>query len=592
MLAAQGWRIFELPLRRMKRLFNFRYLVVALLLLQVLPYLILRGNSYIRLHDTLEGELIWYHLLNTTHNLLNFSSAAVVAPVMNGLTRLAFHSGLSLTALWIHVFGTQGGYIFNYILLHGLAFAGMYLLIKRHFWANPKQASTHENISTLLIAVCFAWVPFFTVFGATVAGQPWLLLAFLNLAKRRPQWYDAISILVLPFYSSIVWAAPAILGMGGLVGLYYTKKERRLPLLLFAALGLMTVLYLVANWQLLSLSRGVLPDFVVHRKEYDVQFDMPVNFLHSVGEGVMALFLAHYHVGTFVSAGIILASGLSLRYGQFPAHLPKRYVLRVLGGILGLCLFFAFYNYIAYFLGSKIPLIQEFKFNRVIILLPFLWLLLLYMALQSFESIAYGKILTNAFLACQLVLVIFANDEFMQNSREILGVPHKPNFNRYFAPELFEQAKTFIGKPQDSYRVACLGFNPSVAQYNGFYTLDGLQAVYDLNYKHQFRQIIADELALDKSIGDYFDKWGNRCYIFSHNLGREDKSFLHLYQQPLGAIDTLHFNTNAFAAMGGHYLFSAVKINNAADLHLNETHLEIAPERNATNELYIYQVQR
>ena len=75
-----------------------------------------------------------------------------------------------------------------------------------------------------------------------------------------------------------------------------------------------------------------------------------------------------------------------------------------------------------------------------------------------------------------------------------------------------------IGREKSDYRIVSVGMNPAVSLFNGFYTVDGYSTDYPLEYKHEFREIIKDELAKDEGVRGYFDDWGNRCYIFSAEL--------------------------------------------------------------------------
>ena len=101
--------------------------------------------------------------------------------------------------------------------------------------------------------------------------------------------------------------------------------------------------------------------------------------------------------------------------------------------------------------------------------------------------------------------------------------------------------------------------HPSVAQFNGFYTLDGYLSNYPLSYKLQFRQIIWKELNQDATLRQYFDGWGNRCYVFSSELGEDslhgggDNRVLH----------NLQIDTGPLRAMGGEYVISAAKIEDS-----------------------------
>lgn len=157
----------------------------------------------------------------------------------------------------------------------------------------------------------------------------------------------------------------------------------------------------------------------------------------------------------------------------------------------------------------------------------------------------------------QILLLGLYNDEMIYH--------HKPTVKQFYAEDLFAQIKQYISLPQEQYRVASIGIHPAIAQYNGFYTLDTYNNFYPLSYKHQFRKIMTKELAKNKSIRNYFDHWGGRCYIFTAQLGKrgqmvQKNSKLHLKH--------LELNTDVFKEMGGRYIFSAVPIDNAFENHL------------------------
>ena len=102
-----------------------------------------------------------------------------------------------------------------------------------------------------------------------------------------------------------------------------------------------------------------------------------------------------------------------------------------------------------------------------------------------------------------------------------LFIDDRPSFKQFYATAQFQEIEQYIGKPQSSYRVASIGIHPSIAQYNGFYTLDTYNNFYPLAYKHQFRKIIASELDKNPTLKKYFDTWGGRCYIFVSELGKK-----------------------------------------------------------------------
>lgn len=101
--------------------------------------------------------------------------------------------------------------------------------------------------------------------------------------------------------------------------------------------------------------------------------------------------------------------------------------------------------------------------------------------------------------------------------------------------------------------------HPSVTQFNGFYTLDAYLTNYSLAYKCEFRKIVHKELDKDARVRDYFDGWGNRCYIFPAELkinslcSADEHLVLH----------HLDLDTAQLRAMGGEYVISAVFIEDS-----------------------------
>jgi hypothetical protein len=165
----------------------------------------------------------------------------------------------------------------------------------------------------------------------------------------------------------------------------------------------------------------------------------------------------------------------------------------------------------------------------------------------------YAKKTLSIFIAVQILILIGFNEEITHNK--------KPTFKEFYSESLFQEIKDHIDRPQEEYRVASIGLHPAIAQYNGFYTLDSYNNFYPLSYKHQFRQIIENELAKNKNIRIYFDEWGGRCYLFTDELGKH-------YMFKKGSkkeLKNLDLNMDAFKGLGGTYIFSAIPINNAKE---------------------------
>ncbi len=149
------------------------------------------------------------------------------------------------------------------------------------------------------------------------------------------------------------------------------------------------------------------------------------------------------------------------------------------------------------------------------------------------------------------------------------------SFEEFYSEDLFTTIRDDIGLDQSSYRVASLGFHPAISQYNGFYTIDGYFHNYPLEYKNKFREIIAPELQKSAMWQTFFDNWGNKAYIFSHEIVTDDYDKL---DKNL-VLSDFEMNTTAFINLGGRYLFSAGEINPIPDnfIYLNTYSSEKSP---------------
>jgi len=226
----------------------------------------------------------------------------------------------------------------------------------------------------------------------------------------------------------------------------------------------------------------------------------------------------------------------------------------------------AFYPFIE-FLISDITFIKSFRFNRFAFLLPFFWFLIL---LISLDGIARRPLLRRTIpfiIIAQFLILFLSNDESAHNYKKLLGIDNFPSFNEYLAVNQFQEIKQTIPIRKGE-KTLSIGMSPSIAQYNGFETLDGLFSVYDLDYKKEFRKLFEYELAKsDWKKQEYFDNWGNRCYIFPAELKIENVANNQSAHDQL-KLKNFQLNMEQFKKMGGKYIFSAAEILNYKNLNL------------------------
>ena len=534
-----------------------KWIIILVVVVYVLPLIILGSNSYIRLHDTLEGEWIWLKLLADSHTAFNFQPNAIVPQIMKGLPRNVYPPGLSVNMVLVQWLGAYKAYIFSSILVRIIGFFSMALLLKEYFIREEEY-----RFIVWLCALAFCVLSIFTPFGISVLGQPLLLWAFLNLANRSRLLVSYLIIAFFPFYSSIVWLAIPFAALLGLLGIYYLSKSK-LNVYYVAGAILLIMVFAAANFSMLS-ATFAKTGFISHRNAYNLYMFEKPGVMQSLGDAFLMFFYTHYHIAIFITSISCMAFALTIKRSE-----PL--LLSIFVAIVLICLFQGFYSYPEYWFSAKLSIMKSFRFNRFSILLPFLWMLGFAIALSKMQKSSLLKPLVLPFLLLQVFQSLAGNDEVVHNYRALTGHQKFPNFENYMAPKLFADIRNYIGKPTNSYYVASLGISPSVSQYNGFYTLDGLMSVYDLRYKESFRNVFAGEIAKSEDIAQYYGGWGNRCYIFSSELGIKHQAF-NCYKFSNQSIQHFDFNAQAFKDMGGRYLISAIEIKNsdATGLHLEK----------------------
>ncbi len=542
-----------------------RPLVLALLglLLFLLPVLLLGRHGYVLIHDNLDTEIPLVYLLTKLHLAFAYGRDVVVPEVMNGIPRNALRPGLSATVLVFSIFEGNPlvAYLVHQVLVRVLGLLAMYWLLRRYGLARPEQRG-------LAAAVALAWatLPLYSIYGLTVMGQPALLGAALDLRQGRRRGLAWAVCALFPLWSIFVYVGPFVAVVwGGLLLLDVVRRGRAAgPATVRGAVGLALLLamYVVVEWPLFY-SLLVAKQFVSHREEFDLVRLLP----HGVGAGLKEaaryFWLGQYHASPFFRGAVLLAVGLVVaRLAPERRRVLLRRVGIALAALAGFALFCGFAPQLAMLYQKQLPLLHAFTLNRFHFLMSLTWFGILVLALRELPATPGARRLAYGLVGLQLLAALPFNAEYTNNLRLLVGKPkaEAPSYAAFVAPELFGQAKSFIlrrtGRLPAAYRVISLGMPPAVAQLNDFYTLDSNQNSYPLTYKHTFRPLVAGELAKSPALATYYDAWGNRCYLFSAELGRE-----YLFgKQPPRTVQHLAFDAAAFRALGGRYVLSAVRL--------------------------------
>ncbi len=558
------------------------------------PYFLLGQDSVVTYHDQLDGELIAY-ILQARH----LFRGNILPEFMNGASKTA----LTLPAPFFVLFFLGGN---AYWALTAMAllekmcgFLGMYLLVREFVEEKWIAAGT---------GFLYGCLPFLPVYGMSQFGIPMLLWCMLQLRKGSHMLAAWCYAAFYALSSSLVLAGFGILGMGLLWILWdwAVRKQAAGAKRLLTAWLLMLGIYIAENCRLLGQLLGLGEEFISHKSVYEhsaVPFGQV--FLQSFLKGEQ-----HSRDSHTLFLGIIflsLAAGLALRHRLFrdgrgqshTASFVKK--LQIMGICLGCNVFFcvttAIWNSGAgVFLRSRLFVLGAVQIDRLLWMAPCMW----YLAAACGMGLAWnvwlqaGRREENgrtglARLAAGLWVLVFAAaagvtgiwlllaGDFKSNLQKLRN-PEYPmlSYQDYYALGVMEQVKEFLGEASgqepEAYRVVSLGIAPAVALYHGFYCLDGYSNNYSLAYKEQFRRVIAPELEKSDYLREYYDGWGNRCYLFSAEI----PGYVTVEKNGFFFQDYC-LDTKALYEMGGRYLLSAAYILNAEELGLslmNETPFE------------------
>ena len=245
--------------------------------------------------------------------------------------------------------------------------------------------------------------------------------------------------------------------------------------------------------------------------------------------------------------------------------------------------------------------LKAFQLDRLLWLCPCLWYLILGCTVACvLRLLKEQKRIAKAagVLGCALTVIclgvtglwIIRNSDMKANLQKLRDEDYRAlSYSDYYALGVMDQVQDFLweytGEKPSEYRVVSLGIDPAAALYHGFYCLDGYSNNYSLEYKHQFRRVIAPALSESEYLRDYYDDWGNRCYVF----GTESPGY---YTIEKGGFYFQHLecDTEALRELGGDYLFSAAYIANSEELGLELLREEAFETEVSYYRIFVYEV--
>ena len=597
-------------LKQITEIFNSRTVQIALVFvlftLYFSPYLIKGEDSYIMPHDNLDCiNLIG--IIDGTFKGCFFPSDEMEEYNLPGIQPIFRIVRLSFDKLFFHTFGYFWGFVVNELIYRILAFIGMFLLMKR-----IKNILQFPDILLILLAFSFASLPFWPMGNASVAGIPLLVVAFHNLYLKKLYILSFLFIIFFSFYSSLILSG-VFIGIIIIISFSFLLMKGKLNLpLFFGALSLL-VCWIISHYGLFW--HQFVEQIPNSRSEYIAFTGGFDRFLNEM----FKLFLnGQYHAHS-MHRFIILPSILVISFFYFKRFQFKKWII---GGWLYLILSSVIYGLWFFTPISEYYTSMDFGFNwsRFFFINPPVWYVLWGLALIYLYNIPREKNIKMFIVSVLLMLLIgykarnfifinvkiwyvvwgiillyyFTVNKYKRGFTFIITLllllqislnfyaytskafRNRPTFREYFSEQQFDFIEEKLDLDKRELRVGCIGFYPSVANYNGFKTLGAYIGIYPLKFKRQFYRVIKGELDQNQILERYYLEHGFRVYLFDDRIGYRysDQNYI---RNNIPQI-TCELDIEEMKKMGVTHIFSTSEIINNQDKSLRLIYISNDPQ--------------
>lgn len=528
---------------------------ILLLAISVIMWALLGKNIVVTYHDQLDGEVLCY-----LYRAKYLGQGCVIPELFNGMAKSAMTPPAPFCVLYYKLFSPFFAFFLCQYEAMLVGFLGMYLFLYK--------AKVHPFIACFC-GTLFAYLPLLPVYGLSMLGVPLEAWVFWNLLEEGMSFKKKIllfiMLILLAGNSSLVLSGFAILMAVFFTGLFWKKSRTNKNY--WMGFVVLTMTYLLINWDLVEQVLGLGDPFVSHREEFVLQgvpfWDSFINYLMN----------GSVHANS-QQKWIFLFSIFVLGLGMIKKEWKNEFWKNMRGLVtiaIGIALFCAFYDGIMMveFRKQIGGVAVWFQMNRIHWLYPAIWYLVLAFEIQWVLKICAPSFLKWIFCTMAAVtfilttFLVFDESTWKINLKNLLMSRSEGiSWKEFYAEDVMCQVEDFLkektGKQMKDYRVVSLGICPAAPLYHGFYCLDGYSNNYDLEYKHKFQRIIQPELEKSSYLSEYFENWGNRCYLVS----AETPGYFTVEKGGFYYAD-YEMDVEAFKDLGGDFLLSAAYIENA-----------------------------
>lgn len=580
----------------------FKYwssILVSLFLLVCAVYVAINGqNVVIQVFDNLDSNIAWLKMLKDNNLFFNYHEQV---PFLHGIDRIYLYSPLKAYTWLYIIFPVYWAFVIGWFLKVTISVLGFVYLGKI---LHLNTDDFHKNI-IVFCGFLYGLTPTFPTAAFHFASLPFLL-GFLIEYYQQPNKKYGVFFLLYPAFSDFCFFGIFILGYLAVfiaLNTMITKKVRAYKFYPFICL---IAGYIITEWNLFYL--------ILFSAEENLRSDTifkTLPLIESLKQAVNAFISGQYHVISAHTAVVLPVCALYFLYLLYKkrTRICKDYYFWIV--ILLLLNSFIFgldsYEYFRNFVSIALPPLKGFNFGRTIWLNPFLWYFAFAIALCRIDSNFKYTSDLKFYICIYALIALFCNNSLYnivkynyeyqlhkhqdlqtrQGIKEehfsdgIISANREVTYADFYSEKLFDRIKQTLHY-NGEWSVA-YGFHPAVLEYNQIKTIDGYLSYYSLEYKKEFRKLIASKLEKDELTRRYFDNWGGRAYVFSET---DTYKRVHTENEPKESV--LSINIEVFKNLDGKYIFSVFKLNNATELNLK--FIDVFEEKNSPYVIYVYEL--
>lgn len=567
------------------------YMIMAIVIAVILiPMIVLRENYYFTVHDYLDS---WPSLFKVLRRGGIFFNPDGQMPILNGMSASYLYFDFGIYRILNFFFGFIWGEIINKALAIGIGIVAMYQLLDYIF---PQNLSKNQK---KILALAYAITPVYPLWSISFAVLPLLFRIFIFYYNNPQKSVSKKIILFLMFGFFVYFPCIGIFvvmlwGVGIIGNIIFSRK---ININLIISLFLMGISSIIFNINIvIYMLKGIGLNKSLLQKNVDRTFTESLKWLvlRMKAGGVSGQYHANPVVKTIIVPVCVIGGCiLFILYFRHKYCEKKRMLLIWRNSIIGIAICSFIYScdengYIEIIIKKILPMLKGFNFGRILYFNNILWYIAFAAILRAFFSEGNKRIAAYIIVLLQVINILLQRGYYQNTAdntlyySEVKQDSQRVTYKEFFDVDYFEKLKEEMKYKDEG--VISIGYEPAVAMYNGFNTLDGYICTNPLDYHNEFRKIIAPALEESDELAKIYDGWGGRIYAYIDGYSVEPDKEKNIEEKEL------LINTEAFEELGGKYILSRCKISNAEELNL-KLYLDMDSE-DSIYHVFVYTIEK